>query len=54
VEWKTALIMIAGGIVGGYAGARFARRIGKGKARAAVIVIGLIVVAVLLLEQGRL
>jgi uncharacterized protein len=54
VEWKTAAIMIAGGIVGGYAGARFAKRIGKDKARAAVIVIGLVIVAVLLLRQGQL
>ncbi|HEY6147218.1 MAG TPA: sulfite exporter TauE/SafE family protein, partial [Thermoanaerobaculia bacterium] len=54
VEWKTAAIMIAGGIVGGYAGARFARRIGRDKARAAVIVIGLVIVAVLLIRQGNL
>jgi uncharacterized membrane protein YfcA len=53
VEWKTAMIMIAGGIVGGYFGARFARRIGKEKARAAVVVIGFVIVAVLLL-QGNL
>jgi uncharacterized membrane protein YfcA len=44
--------MIAGATVGGYAGARFARRIGKEKARAAVVVIGLGVTAVLLLQRG--
>ena len=54
VEWKTALIMIVGGIAGGYFGARFAKRIGKEKARAAVVVIGLVIVAVLLLRQGNL
>ena len=54
VEWKTAAIMIAGGIAGGYFGARFAKRIGKEKARAAVVVIGLVIVAVLLFRQGNL
>jgi uncharacterized protein len=54
VEWKTALIMVAGGIAGGYFGARFAKRIGKEKARAAVVVIGLVIVAVLLFRQGNL
>ena len=51
VDWHPALIMIAGGILGGYAGARFARRIGKEKARGAVVVIGLLI-AVILLIQG--
>ena len=32
--------MIAGAIAGGYAGAHFGRRIGKEKARAGVVVIG--------------
>ncbi len=36
---------------GGYAGAVFARRIGKEKARAAVIVIGLLVTAILVWQQ---
>ena len=38
VLWPVALVMIAGATIGGYAGARFARRIGKEKARAAVFV----------------
>ena len=42
--------MILGAVAGGYAGARFARSIGKEKARAAVVVIGLAVAAVLLLR----
>jgi uncharacterized membrane protein YfcA len=53
VDWPVALIMIAGAIAGGYAGAGFARRIGKEKARAAVIVIGLLVAALLLVQQAR-
>ncbi len=50
VNWKLAVIMIAGATLGGYAGARFARHIGKGKARAAVVIIGFAVTAALLLE----
>jgi uncharacterized membrane protein YfcA len=52
VLWPVALVMIAGATVGGYAGARFARRIGKEKARAAVVVIGLGVTVVLLLQRA--
>jgi len=50
VHWPAALVMILGAAVGGYAGARFARSIGREKARAAVVVIGLAVAAVLLLR----
>ncbi len=53
VHWSAALIMVIGAIAGGYAGARFARRIGRQKARAAVIVIGILVAALLLVEQSR-
>ncbi len=53
VHWTAALVMVVGAIAGGYAGARFARRIGRQKARAAVIVIGVLVAAILLLEQSR-
>ena len=53
VDWPAALIMIVGAIAGGYGGARFARRIGREKARAAVVVIGLLVAAILLIEQAR-
>ncbi|MEO8432518.1 MAG: sulfite exporter TauE/SafE family protein [Acidobacteriota bacterium] len=52
VEWRAASIMIVGGIVGGYAGARFARRIGKERARTAVVVIGFLIVAVLLWQRA--
>ena len=54
VVWPIALVTIVGATLGGYAGARFARRIGKEKARAAVVVIGLLVTAILLWQQiGR-
>jgi uncharacterized membrane protein YfcA len=51
VDWPAALIMIVGAIVGGYAGARFARLIGREKARIAVVVIGFGIAALLLWEQ---
>jgi uncharacterized membrane protein YfcA len=50
VDWPAALVMIAGAVAGGYAGARFARFIGRGKARAAVVVIGVAVAVILLLR----
>jgi uncharacterized protein len=54
VDWPAALVLGAGAIAGGYAGARFARSIGQERARVAVIVIGLGVTALLFLERGRL
>ena len=51
VDWPAALIMVAGAIAGGYAGAGFARRIGKEKARAAVVLIGFLVAALLLFQR---
>jgi hypothetical protein len=47
VQWPAALVMIGGAVAGGYGGARFARRIGKQKSRAAVIVIGFGIAALL-------
>jgi uncharacterized membrane protein YfcA len=52
VDWPPALAMAVGSIAGGYAGARFARRIGQKKARIAVVVIGFLVTAVLLLQKA--
>lgn len=52
VLWPIALVMVAGATAGGFAGAHFARRIGKEKARAAVVAIGLFVTAVLLIQKG--
>jgi uncharacterized protein len=54
VDWPAALILVFGAIAGGYAGARFARRIGREKARAAVVVIGLAVAILLFLQRNRL
>jgi uncharacterized membrane protein YfcA len=51
VNWPAALIMIAGATAGGYVGAGFARRIGKEKARAAVVIIGFLVAALLLFQR---
>ena len=53
VDWPAALFMIAGAMAGGYAGARFARRIGRVRARSAVVVIGVLVAALLLWRQSR-
>ncbi len=52
VIWPIALVMVAGATAGGWAGAHFARRIGREKARAAVVAIGLFVTAVLLVQKG--
>ena len=52
VAWPAALVIVAGATLGGYGGARFARRIGRAKARAAVIVIGLLVTAILFWQQA--
>ena len=52
VDWPVALVMIVGAIVGGYAGAHFARRIGKEKARMAVVVIGFGITVLLFLQRA--
>ena len=52
VVWPAALVIVGGGAVGGYAGARFAKRIGKEKARSAVVVIGLVVTAILFWQRA--
>ena len=53
VAWPAALVMVGGAIAGGYGGARFARRIGKEKSRAAVVVIGFGIAALLFLRGLR-
>ena len=40
IAWRAGLIMAAGGIIGGYAGAAVARRLSRGAVRAFVIAIG--------------
>jgi uncharacterized membrane protein YfcA len=52
VVWPVALVMIAGASLGGYAGAFFARRIGKEKARIAVVVIGFGITVLLFLQKA--
>ncbi len=51
VDWPAALVLAAGAIAGGYGGARFARSIGREKARAAVVVIGICVAVLLYLQK---
>jgi uncharacterized membrane protein YfcA len=51
VAWPEALVVVIGATLGGYGGAHFARRIGKERARAAVVVIGLLVTAILFWQQ---
>ena len=46
-----ALVIVAGAAIGGYSGARFAKRIGKEKARVAVVIIGFVVTAILFWQQ---
>ena len=53
VSWPEALVIAVGAAAGGYGGARFSRRIGQDKARAAVVVIGLLVTALLAWQQLR-
>ena len=41
VDWPVALAMAAGGIVGGYGGARLAQRVGQAPVRKAITIIGI-------------
>ncbi len=51
VDWRLALLMAAGAIVGGYAGAGTARRVGQKNVRRMIIAIGLALSTWLLLRQ---
>jgi uncharacterized membrane protein YfcA len=51
VLWRDALIMAVAAVVGGYAGARAARRLGRKFVRGAVIVIGLTMTVALFLRR---
>lgn len=51
VLWPFALAMLAGAVAGGFAGARFARTIGRERARLAVVAVGFFVTAVLLWQR---
>jgi uncharacterized protein len=52
VDWRLALLMAAGAIVGGYAGAGTARRIGQPMVRRVIVAIGLALSAWLLVRQA--
>ena len=51
VDWRLALLMAAGAIVGGYAGAGTARRVGQPAVRVTVILIGFSLSVWLLVRQ---
>ena len=51
VIWPAALVMILGASAGGYAGAHLARRIGRGRARVAVVVIGFAITGAMLWQR---
>jgi uncharacterized protein len=48
VDWRAAGLIAVGAILGGYIGARFGRRLPSAVLRAAIVVLGLIAIAVLL------
>jgi uncharacterized membrane protein YfcA len=51
VVWPDALVMIVGQVVGGYGGARIARRLGRTFMRRAVVVIGVLMALSLLFAR---
>jgi uncharacterized protein len=51
VDWRAGLPLLVGAVAGGYAGARFGRFIGRDRARRAVIAVGVLVTALLLIQQ---
>jgi uncharacterized membrane protein YfcA len=53
VAWPATLLMIPCAILGGYGGARLARFIGRDRARAAVVGIGVAMAALLFWQQSR-
>ncbi len=54
VHWPSVAVMVAGSAIGGYGGARLARRIGRGPARWAVVAVGLTMTIVLLARGEKL
>ncbi len=53
VEWTLAGIMAAGAIVGGYVGARLARRLGQKLVRRAIVGVGFAITAAMFVKQIR-
>jgi len=50
VVWRDAIVLTIGSIIGGFAGARLARRLGRTFVRRAVVVIGLTLTVVMFLR----
>lgn len=50
VDWPVALAMVAGGLLGGYAGSRMAQRVSQQRVRHAIVAIGLAAFLFLLLR----
>jgi uncharacterized membrane protein YfcA len=48
VDWRAALLIAAGALLGGHVGARFGRRLPSAVLRTAIVVLGLIAIGVLL------
>ena len=53
VAWPVALVMLPCAMLGGYGGVRLARFIGRERARAAVVAIGVAMAALLFWQQSR-
>jgi len=53
VEWPDALLMAVGALLGGYAGASMAVRIGQTVVRRAIVTIGFVITFVMLWRLGR-
>jgi len=51
IDWPIALTMAAGGVLGGYAGARLAQRVGQERVRDAIVAVGLAAFCWLLYHQ---
>ncbi len=51
VDWPAALVMLAGAVLGGFAGANLGRYIGQARARGAVVVIGVVLAFLLWWQQ---
>jgi len=50
VDWPVAMAMVAGGVLGGYGGARLAQRVGQEPVRRAITAIGLVAFVYLLVR----
>lgn len=51
VHWPSALLILAGAVPGGFAGAKFGQRIGQQSTRRLVVAIGLLVTLILLAQR---